>query len=258
MKVLPKVLYLLCFIGLAAAAALALNRSVQPSMSDILLRTVIAASLAGAPGLIHRKAWPAALVLLPVGAYLLMRTTLPLPDVVEGLGEQYGFYAELLREGGAAYLDDIFPLKIGDVPGLRLLTAVSVYVVVGAASFLALSLRKAVPALVCLMVLLGFSLTVDAASRELWLAVLFMILAACLLVLSRGLARSGWRLRDALAGGLVGRRGCPPGRAPARGGTIRGGSPLAGLAHLGPVPAGRLGLYIQLDAELSPPPRSRQ
>jgi transglutaminase-like putative cysteine protease len=204
MKVVPKILYLLCFIGLAATAALALNRSVQPSMSDILLRTVIAASLAGAPGLIHRKAWPAALVLLPLGAYLLLRTTLPLPDVLKGLGEQYGFYAETLREGGAAYLDDIFPLQIGDVPGLRLLTAVSVYVVVGAASFLALSMRKAVPALVCLMVLLGFSLTVDGASRELWLAVLFMILAACLLVLSRALARSGWRLRDALAGGLVG------------------------------------------------------
>ena len=134
MKVLPKVLYFLCFIGLAAAAALTLNRSVQPSMSDILLRTVIAASLAGTPGLIHRKAWPAALVLLPLGAYLLMRTTLPLPDIVEGLGEQYGFYAEQLREGGAAYLDDIFPLEIGDVPGLRLLTAFSVYVVVGAAS----------------------------------------------------------------------------------------------------------------------------
>ena len=258
MKVLPKILYFLCFIGLAAAAALALNRSVQPSMSDILLRTVIAASLAGAPGLIHRKAWPAALVLLPLGAYLLMRTTLPLPEVVKGLGEQYGYYAELLREGGTAYLDDIFPLKIGDVPGLRLLTAVSVYVVVGAASFLALSLRKAVPALVCLMVLLGFSLTVDAASQELWLAVLFMILAACLLVLSRGLARSGWRLRDAAGRGTGRGRGCPLGRGAARGGAISGGGPLAGLAHLGPVPAGRLGLHVQLDAELPPAPRSSQ
>lgn len=204
MKPIPKILYLLCFLGLAAAAALALNRVVQPSMSEVLLRAVIVASLAGAPGLVHRKAWPVALVLLPLGAYLLIRATLPVPDLVEGLRGQYTFYSEQLREGTAAYLEDIFPLKIGDVPGLRLLIAFSVYVAVGAASFLALSLRKAIPGIVLLMVVLGFSLTVDAEARVIWLAILFLVLAACLLVLSRGLLRSGWRLRDALAGGAVG------------------------------------------------------
>ena len=50
MRPIPKILYLLCFLGLAAAAALALNRAVQPSMSDILLRAVVAASFAGAAG----------------------------------------------------------------------------------------------------------------------------------------------------------------------------------------------------------------
>ena len=38
----------------------------------------------------------------------------------------------------------------------------------------------------------------------LWLALLFLILAACLLVLSRGLEREVWRLRDTLAGGATG------------------------------------------------------
>ncbi len=204
MRPIPKILYLLCFLGLAAAAALALNRAVQPSMSDILLRAVVAASFAGAAGLVHRKAWPVALLLLPLGAYLLLRTTLPPPELAEGLRGQYAFYSEQLREGGAAYLEDIFPLKIGDVPGLRLLIGFAVYTAVGAAAFLALSLRKAIPGIVVLVVLLGFSLTVDAAARVLWLAVLFLVLAACLLVLSRGLQRSGWRLRDALAGGVVG------------------------------------------------------
>lgn len=204
MKVLPKLFYFLCFVGLAAAAALALDRAVQPSMSDVLLRAVVAAGLASTPGLIYRKAWPVALLLLPLGAYVLVRTTLPIPALVDGLSEQYNFYAEQLREGGTAYLNDIFPLKIGDVPGLRLLIALSVYTVVGTASFLALSLRRAVPGLACLLVLVGFSLTVDADFRDPWMAILFVVLASCLLVLSRGIARTGWRFRDTVAGGLVG------------------------------------------------------
>lgn len=204
MKVVPKILYLLCFVGLTAAVTLSLNRAVEPAMSDVFLRAVIATSLAAAPGLVYRKAWPAALILLPIAGYLVIRSTIPLPSTVEGWSAQYAFYLEHLREGGSAYLEDIFPLKIGDVAGLRLLVAVSVYVVVAAASFLALSLRKVVPALVLLVVLLGFSLTVDIAGRALWLAVLFLVLGACMLVLSRGLQRSGWRVRDTLAGGVVG------------------------------------------------------
>jgi hypothetical protein len=93
---------------------------------------------------------------------------------------------------------------LADAPELRLLLAVSVYWMIGLAAFLALSLRKAVPALVLTLVLLGFSLTVDSASRVLWLALVFLILAACLLVFSRGIERARWRLRDVLAGGAVG------------------------------------------------------
>ncbi len=204
MKIGTRLLYLLSFAALATVAALALDRALQPSMSAVLLRAVIIASLAGAPGLIHRRAWPAALVLLPVGAYLLLRMTLPLPDTVEGWQAQYGFYVDRLREGGQAYLEDVFPLKVGIVPGLRLLVGLSVYAVSGAAALLALSLRRALPAAGLLMLLMGFSLTVDAATRLLWPALMFLVLAACLLVLSHGLRRTGWRLRDAVAGGAVG------------------------------------------------------
>jgi transglutaminase-like putative cysteine protease len=203
-RTLPRVLYLLCFIGLAATAALALNRGVQPSMSGIFLRTVLAACLAGAPGLCHRKAWPAALVLLPLGAYLVVRTTLPLPGQVDGLNDHLSFYIGQLRIGATAYAKDIFPLDVAAVPGLRLLVAFSAYLLVGVAAFLALSLRRVISGLILLMVLLGFSLTVDTIARTLWPVALFLILAGCLLVLSRGLNRTGWRLRSILAGGGLG------------------------------------------------------
>ncbi len=204
MKILPKILYLLCFSGLAVVGALALDRVVEPSMATILVRTVIVAALCGAPGLVHRKLWPLSLVLLPVGAYLLLRTIIPIPALVEGVGGQYHFYTEQLRLGTDAYLSQVFPLTSTDVPELQLLLAFCVYWLVGAAAFLSLSLRRPVPGIVLTLVLLGFSLTVDGAPRVLWSALLFLILAACLLVLARGLKREEWALRDTLAGGAVG------------------------------------------------------
>jgi transglutaminase-like putative cysteine protease len=204
MKALPRFLYLLCFIGLGAAAALALNRVVQPSMSTVLLRAVIVAAICGAPGLVYRKLWPLAVVVVPVGGYLLMRTIVPTPSFVEGIGGQYYFYAEQLRLGASAYAGEFFPLTLSGVPELQLLLAFSVYCLMAVAAFLSLSLRKPIPAIVLVLVLLGFGLTVDTAPRVLWLALLFLVLAACLLVLSRGLEREVWRLRDTLAGGAMG------------------------------------------------------
>ena len=69
---------------------------------------------------------------------------------------------------------------------------------------MSVALRKPLPGVVLILVLLGFSLTVDTSPRALWSAILFLVLAACLFVLSRGIKRSSWRLRDALAGGVVG------------------------------------------------------
>jgi transglutaminase-like putative cysteine protease len=203
-KIAPRLLYFLCFTGLAVVAALALNGAVQPSMATILLRTAIVAALCGAPGLIHRKLWPLSLALLPVGAYLLLRTIMPIPALVEGVGGQYSFYVEQLRLGADAYVSQVFPLSSTDVPELALMLAFSVYWLAGAAAFVSLSLRRPVPGIVLLLVLLGFGLTIDDATRVLWSALLFLVLAACLLVLARGVKRAEWTFRDTLAGGAVG------------------------------------------------------
>ena len=57
------------------------------------------------------------------------------------------------------------------------------------------------------LLLLGFSFTVDNVPRVLAPALVFLVLAACLLVLSRSLERRTWRLRDAIPGVLVGGAG---------------------------------------------------
>ena len=204
MRAIPRFFYLVCFIGLAIVAALALNRAVQPSMATILIRSVFVAAICAAPGLVYRKLWPLALVFLPVGCYLLIRTIVPVPTLVEGAAEQYRFYAEQLGLGASVYKNALFPLDLAGAPGLRLLLAFVVYWLTAVAAFLALSLRRPAPAVVFILVLLGYSLTVDSATRVLWPALLFVVLAASLFVLSRSLKRQGWRLRDAVAGGLVG------------------------------------------------------
>lgn len=204
MKAAPRFVYLLCFIGLGIVAALALNQAVQPSMATILVRTVFMAAICAAPGLIYRKLWPLALMLLAVGCYLLIRTIMPVPTLVEGFVEQFRFYTEKLAVGASAYNAAVFPLDLMDSPELQLLLAFAVYWLMGAAAFLALSLRRPVPAVVLVLILLGYSLTVDSASRVLWPALLFVVLTACLFVLSRGVARAGCRPRDVVAGGLVG------------------------------------------------------
>ena len=204
MKIFPRFLYLLCFIGMAASAALALDRVLQPSMSTTLLRAVIASSLCGAAGLVYRKVWAVSLVLLPVGAYLLLRTIIPPTMDVEGIRGLYHFYIEQLGTGATQYAAKFFPLDLAGAPELRLLLAFIVYCVTGLASFLALSLRRPIPGIALVLVLLGFSFTVDTVPRVVGLAVVFLVLAACLLVLARSLERRTWRLRDAIPGVAVG------------------------------------------------------
>ncbi len=159
MKALPKFLYLLCFVGLALSAALSLNGVLNPSISGLLLRAVLSAALAATPGLIYRRAWPLALILLPLAAYLLLRTTIPIPPDVEGIGGQYDFYIEVLRTGGTAYVSEFFPLTLADQPELRLTLAFSVFWIVGVAAFVGLGLRRP-SGVAMLLVLLGFGMTV--------------------------------------------------------------------------------------------------
>ncbi len=207
MKAWSRLLYLLCFIALAAVAALALNRIFQPSAAATLVRAVFVAALCGAPGLVFRRLWPLAIVLLPVGCYLFLRVTVPVPTLVDGIGAQYHFYADQLQAGASAYTHANFSLghlSDTDAPELRLFLAFVVYWLVGVSAFLALSLRRTLPAVVLILVLFGYSLTVDDPYQALWPVVAFLVLAACLFMLSRALNREGWRLRDALAGTAVG------------------------------------------------------
>jgi len=200
MKASRKLLYLLSFAGLAGTAALAIDRIGRPSMAPLLLWAVIVATLAGAPGLVHRRAWPAAVALLPLGAYLVMRTQMAIPSDVHGLGGQLYFYLAQLRAGGAIYTTRPLPFDFSAAAELRLLLSLVVYAATGVAAFAALSLRKALPAIVVVLVLLGFGLTTDQVERIVWLPLAFLLLAGCLLMLSRSLQRQRWRSGDALAG----------------------------------------------------------
>jgi transglutaminase-like putative cysteine protease len=203
MKISRRLLYFGSFFGLACLAAVALSRIGSPSMASQLAWAVVAASLAGAPGLVHRRACPAAFLLLPLGAYLLARAQLPLPSTVRGVGGQLSFYLDQLRSGAHAYATHKFPLDLGSAPDLRLLLSLSMYAATGLAAFVALSLRKALPAIVIALIPLGFGLTVDSSTRVVWLPLAFVVLSGCMLMLSRSLLRERWKFADAVTGGAT-------------------------------------------------------
>ena len=141
MKALACTLYLAAFVAIAATAALALDRALRPSISGTLLLAVVMGGVLGASGLVHRKAWGASLVLLPIGAYMLLRTVLPPAQDVEGVRALFHFYVTALGTGADQYTAKYFPLNLTGAPELRLMVAALVYCLVGAASFMALSLR---------------------------------------------------------------------------------------------------------------------
>jgi protein-glutamine gamma-glutamyltransferase len=200
MMALRKLFYLGCFAALALTAALAMTRIGEPSMAPLLARAVVVATLAAAPGLLHRRAWPVALVLLPLGAYLVVRTQLPLPASVHGAGQQWSFYTGQLRSALDVYATEKFPFDLSRADDLQLLISLVVYAATGLAAFAALGLRKAAPAVIILLVPLGFALTVDGVDRVIWLPLAYLLLAGCLLALSRSLKRERWRAGDLLAG----------------------------------------------------------
>ncbi len=198
--VVRKLLYLLSFFGLAVTAALAVDRVGRPSLAPLLVLAVIVGTLAGGPGLVHRRAWPLSLVLIPLGAYLLLRLQLSLPPTIHGVWQQLGFFREQLGAGGRAYITQHLPFDFDAAPELRFLLAFLVYVAAAFSAFVALSLRKALPAVVLLLVLLGFGVTIDDADKVLLLPAAFLLLAGCLLMLSRSLERERWKPADSLAG----------------------------------------------------------
>ena len=109
-------LFIACFAGLAVTAALVAGRVVDPGITPLLLAAVAVATLAGAPGVIRRRAWPVAVLLLPIGAYLLARVQVPVPPQTDGAGAHLAFYGGQLQAGAAAYARDVFPLQVAGRP----------------------------------------------------------------------------------------------------------------------------------------------
>ena len=195
-----KLLYFLSFAGLAATAVLVIDRICTPGIATLLLAAAAAAAVAGAPGLVHRRAWPLALVLLPLGAYVLVRAQVPVPAEVHGLAGSFGFLFDQLRAGARAYTHDQFPLALVPGSGVQPLLSLAVYALIWLAAFLALSLRLALPAIAIVLAVLGFGFTTDYVDKLVWAPLAFLLLAGCMLVLSRSLRRERWRATDALAG----------------------------------------------------------
>ena len=194
-----KALYFFSFLGLAATSALALARIGSPSPASAFLVAALLASLAGAPGLAYRHAWPAAPILLALGAYVVALVLAP-GTTAHGLGSQLDFFARQLHLGADEYLARHLPFAFQEAPALRFFLAFVVYVVVGGAAFSALSCRRALPAVALLLALLGFALTIDGVQRTLWLPMAFLIFAGCLLAVSHGFRRRPWPATTALAG----------------------------------------------------------
>ena len=126
-----------------------------------------------------------------------------MPSDVRGAWGQLAFYLEQLRSGGKAYALDAFPLNVAEKADMRLLLSLVMYAAIWLAAGLALSLRKPLPAIVVLLVLLGFGLAADASARNVWATMAFLLLAGSMLVLSRSLQRERWKSTDIAAGAIT-------------------------------------------------------
>jgi len=196
-------LYVAVFAGLAATTAAVVGSIATPTVAPLLLAAAAVATLAGAPGILRRRFWPLALLLFPFGAYLLARAQVPAPADVNGVGGQLAFYLEQLQAGGHAYAADKFPLEVVAKADVRLVLSLVMYAAVWLATFLALSLRRPLPAIVVLLVLLGCGFTTDGAARNVWATLAFLLLAGSMLVLARSLQRERWRSSDVAAGAIT-------------------------------------------------------
>ena len=107
MKAAGRLPYFVCLAALAVVAALAMARVARPSIASAMVWAALLATAAGAPGLVRRRAWPLALLLLAAGAYLVARVQTPLPGAHGFLG--LGFYLGQIRAGAHAYSTRTFP-----------------------------------------------------------------------------------------------------------------------------------------------------
>jgi len=204
MRIGRRLLHFAAFLGLAVTTAIAVSHIVQPAIARDLVLVAAVAVIAAAPGLIHRRLSLVSLVLLPLGLYFVIRLAAPLPPEIDGWQAQYRFYAGELQYGIAAYANDIFPLTLAGVPGLRLLILAWEFVVVGVAATFTFAGRRPLLGAGILLAVLGAGLTVDASSGDRFLVGIFLLITVLVLVTAQGLSRRRWGLRDALAGLGVG------------------------------------------------------
>ena len=197
-----RVLTVICFLALTAVTALVVSRVSLPPATGLLVPAALLGAVAGGIGVARPRLWPLALVLLPLGAYLIARLQIDLPADTSGVNAQVAFYAGSIADGATVYARQHFPLDPGG-PDLRLLLSLFVYGVTGAAAFFALSLRRPLPGVIILLCLAGFGFTIDEAARDPWSALAFVLLAGGLLALAHPEPRVHVRLADALAGGAT-------------------------------------------------------
>jgi transglutaminase-like putative cysteine protease len=191
-----------CFLALSAVTALISGKVAHPPVSGLLVSVAVLATLTGGIGVVRRRFWPVALFLLPLGAYLVARLQIGLPADTSGVRAHIAFYAGRVADGAAVYAQQMFPLDPG-TPELRLLFSLVFFAVVGAAAFLALSLRRPLPGMVLLLSLAGFGFTIDEAARSPWTALAFVVLAGALLALSHPLPGQRVSLADVTTGGVT-------------------------------------------------------
>ena len=175
-----------------------------PTIAPLLLAAAAVATLAGGAG--HRP--PARLAAGPAPASRSARTCWLGPRCPCRRSPRRRRTARLLRwsrsgPGGRAYALDVFPLEVAAKADVRLLLSLVVYAAIWLAAFLALSLRRPLPAIVVLLVLLGFGFTTDASARNVWATLAFLLLAGSMLVLSRSLQRERWKSTDVAAGAIT-------------------------------------------------------
>ena len=200
MKTVLRLIYFLTFVGLVVVAVIGLSGVGHPAMAPSLVWAAVVASLAGASGLVWRRAWPAALVLIPVGALVLLRAQLPVPPGVHGFEAQVAFSYGRLASGLSDLAAQGLPAELDREPGARILLSLAVYGATAVCAFFALSLRRPLPGIVITLAMLGLGMTVDSAQRVLWLPLTFAVLAGCLLALSRSVSRRRWSADDGAAG----------------------------------------------------------
>jgi transglutaminase-like putative cysteine protease len=199
-----RLVYLVIFTGLACAAALSVDRVVQPRITGDLLAVVLIAVTTTLPGLFDRRLATVSAVLLPVAGIALVFLLAPAPPGVAGLPARFAFYREELRFGIQAYAEDVFPLSLTGAPGLRLLVLLWVYVVVAGASFLGLVHDRTLVATGGFFALMAICLTVDDGPGGTAITLVFLVLVVLALLTSQGLTRRSWGPADVLAGVLVG------------------------------------------------------